>query len=497
MGATRSVAKNTLLLTVGLVSGRIFALLLRKKMTPILGPDGLGILFNAIAFTTILLVVSRFGLGLLLTREVTKRPALTLPLLWSAMRLRWAAAMGGYLVVAIVVFASGYAPLDRAAVLLLAGGVFIETASMACDAVLQAHEKVQYQSLGQVTAAFVYFGLGWWFLDLGYGLLGVIWATLASQAARLVVMAPLMFARTGPWQWQDENGDRGPDLKAMARLGLPLFLATTFGVIYTKIDTVMIKSMVGNSAAGIYGQGHQALDVMILVPGLFGTAFFPAMARYAQQSAADAARLGERALRFLIAGVIPMTLFLTFVAGPIIFWFEKGPRFADSVPLMQITIWGLPLQSASVVLARLLIAAEKERVFIWIGLITMTLNIVLNALLIPRFGYYGAAWATVASMAMGFGLHVHFLRRTDFLPRLGRALLGPLVATAMAWAATVLVCRLAFPAWGVAWTALPVDRGWGPFLGATAVMVIIYLIALMGLRVIEREDLDLLRELRR
>ena len=37
--------------------------------------------------------------------------------------------------------------------------------------------------------------------------------------------------------------------------------------------------------------------------------------------------------------VVPLTLLLTFVAGPIIFWFEKGPRFADSVPVMQIVIW--------------------------------------------------------------------------------------------------------------------------------------------------------------
>jgi O-antigen/teichoic acid export membrane protein len=495
LGATRSVAKNTVLLTIGLMSGRLFALLLRKKMTPILGPEGLGILFNAIALTTILLVISRFGLGLLLTREVTKRPGLTLPLFWSAMRLRWAAALGGYGVVALLVFLSGYAPLDRTVVLLLAGGVFIETTSMACDAVLQAHEKVQYQSLGQVLSAFVYFAVGWWLLEAGQGLMGVVWATLASQAVRLVVMAPLMFLRTGPWQWRDSDGATGPGLHAMMRLGLPLFLATTFGVVYTKIDTAMIKAMVGNAAAGIYGQGHQALDVMILVPGLFGTAIFPAMARYAQTSPGDARRLGERALRFMTAGMVPLTLLLTFVAAPIIFWFEKGPRFADSVPLMQIVIWGLPLQAGGVVLSRLLIAAEKERVFVWIGLITMLVNIVLNALLIPLYSYFGAAWATVVSLAVGFGLHAWFLRDTAFLPPLVRPMLGPTLATLVAWGLTVGACRLVFPAWGATWRALPVDGGWVPFLGASALMVVFYLLVLLGLRIIRTGDLDLLREL--
>ena len=55
MSATRSVAKNTILLSVGLFSGRVLALFLRKKMTPILGPDGLGILVTALSINTILL----------------------------------------------------------------------------------------------------------------------------------------------------------------------------------------------------------------------------------------------------------------------------------------------------------------------------------------------------------------------------------------------------------------------------------------------------------
>ena len=80
MSATRSVAKNTILLTIGLFSGRVLALFLRKKMTPILGTDGLGILVTAISINTIMLTVSRFGLGVLLTREITRAKVLTLPL---------------------------------------------------------------------------------------------------------------------------------------------------------------------------------------------------------------------------------------------------------------------------------------------------------------------------------------------------------------------------------------------------------------------------------
>ena len=64
-------------------------MLLAPLMTPILGTEGMGALYTAIGVFTILLTVSRFGLGILLTREVTRAKELTWPLFWSTIRIRW------------------------------------------------------------------------------------------------------------------------------------------------------------------------------------------------------------------------------------------------------------------------------------------------------------------------------------------------------------------------------------------------------------------------
>jgi O-antigen/teichoic acid export membrane protein len=495
LSATRSVAKNTILLTFGLFLGRVLALFLRKKMTPILGDDGMGVVYTALAVFTILLTVSRFGLGILLTREITRRRELTWPLFWSTIRIRWMISAASYLFLIGYLTALGYDEVTRAAVLVLAAGIFVESVGLACDSVLQAQEKVQYQTAGQVASAVVYFGLGWWWLAAGHGLMGVIWANLLSQVARLAVMAPLMFARTGPWRRPGPDDPPAPGIREMARLGWPLFLATTFAVLYTKIDIVMLERMVGEAAAGIYGQGHQAFDTMLLVPGLLGTALFPALARYGMTSAADTVRMGERATRFMMAAVLPLTLLITFTAGPIIYWFDADPRWADAVPVMRIVIWGLPLQAAATVLNRLLITADREKVFVVIGLAAMLANVALNAFLIPRYSYFGASWATIASLAISFGLHVFYLNGTPYRTPLVKAVAGPALACAAAWLATAAVVKLAFPGWGIAWTGLPLQQGWGPFLGACLVMAAAYPAVLLALRVITPADLRLLRQL--
>ncbi len=497
MTATRSIAKNTMLLTLGLLMGRALSVPLVHKMTPLLGDEGIGIWGLATDLTAILLVITRFGLDTLLTREVTRSRGMTLPLFWSTLRIRWLVGAVCYLFLIFYVKVSGFGSLKTAAVLVTGVAIFVEATAMACDSVLQAHEKVQYQSLGQIVSAFVYVGLAWWALDQGHGLMGVIWANLASKVVRLTVMAPLMFWKTGPWQWRcpewAQTGRPEPDIRWLMRLGFPLFLSTTFGIIYNKVDTVMLNALLGDAVAGVYVLGHRALDMMIIVPNIFGTALFPAMARYSFKSSLDAVRLGERSLRFILASMFPLTLFLMFTARPIIGYLSDGTAdFDDSVLVLMIVIWGVPLQAGNIIFNRLLITAERERSFITIGLVSMLVNVVLNSLLIPRYSYFGASAATLVSLAVSFAMHVHYLRGTGYLPPLRRAVLGPLAALVLGWLAAVGVLALAAPDWQVSWRGLPLDRGWTPFLVSVLVTAVTYAGATVLLRVVRREDAGLL-----
>ncbi len=495
MGASKNIAKNTILLAVGLYSGRLLALFLRKKMTHILGPEGIGIWTFALSIAGIMQTVSNFGLGNLLTREIAKARAMTLPLFWTTLKVRW--LVGAICYAFLLGFAqiSGWEALDKTVVLLMGLAIFIEGTGLACDAVLQAHEKVQYQSLAQVASALLYFGLGWWWLDAGYGIVGLVWANLASRVIRLMVMVPLMLRYTGPWK--REGGGGSVNMASLMRMGIPIFLATTFATIYSQIDSVMLKNMVGNEANGIYGQGRQALNILVMLPGLFGLAFFPSMARYGQKSPADAARLGERALRFILVGIVPVTLLVMFLAEPIIHWFEDSTRFDDSIKVMKIGIWGLPLHAIAVVLNRLLMTAEREKHFIVIGLVPMVVNFGLNLVLIPRYSYFGAAYATVISLMLSAGMHYVFLRGTPFLPHLRRAVLGPLAAAGITWALTAAVMWVVAPSWNVGWQGLPLHLGWGPFLATSVLMLGLYPIMLWFGRVIRADDLKLLNELKR
>lgn len=498
--ATRSVAKNTLLLTIGLLGGRLLGLFVAKKMTPILGPEGLGIQGYATDIAVIMLTVMNFGLGILLTREVTKNRGLSWPLLWAALRVRWMLGVAAFVLLTFYIVGTDKDSLTTMAVLVTALGLFFETSAMACDSMLQAHEKVQYQTVGQLVSAVVYFLLAWTWLDAGWGLMGVVWANTISRAVRLAVMAPLMFWKTGPWR-RARADETAPSIRGMTTLGLSLCLATTLGIISFKVDTIMLTEIMGKAATGIYVLGHRVMDYLLILPNLFATAMFPALARYAQRSADDTRRLGERSLRYMMVLILPLTWFVSLGARPMIEWFARGntgadpAQFAASIAVLQIVVWGVPFQSANHVLNRTLIAAGRERVFLWIGLAAMVTNVGLNLLLIPRWGYYGAAAATVYCLGQSLVLHVWNVQRTEYRVSLWRALPLPTLAVVASWFVSVGLMRLVAPEWWAGWFSLPVDQGWTPFLVGVVVWVVLYVAAVFGWRVLDRGDLGLVRGL--
>jgi len=493
MRASRYVAKNALLMTVGLFAGRILAFLIFRRLTGEAGVEGTGIWGVAVDLTTIILTISNFGLTTLITREIVKDHTDTWPVFGAALRIRLLLGLVTYALLAAYVFATGYDAPTRAAVLLMAVGVLLESTGMACDSVLQAHEKVEYSTWSQLASAAVYFALAWWWLDAGFGVMGVIWANVASRAARLLVVVPLMARAGGPRRAAPAGRRIG--LRWMLRLGLPLFMATTFGIVSYKIDTVMIMEMLGKLGAGIYTIGHRPLDLLLIVPNIFAMALFPSLQRYREQDrdgeGGHVERMGERALRYQNLVVFPLTLFCVLAAAPLIRLVTTGDEdLSASVAVFRIAILGLPLSAASYVYNRLLMTAGQERTFMRIALAAMLTNVVLNLLVIPVLGCTGAAMTTVTSLAVSFLMHHRYLKRAGIRVPIRRALLDGSAAMLLAWAAAVLLGKLVAPGWGVSWLALPTS-GIGPFAAMTALAGVLYVVALVGLRVVGREDLEL------
>ncbi|MBK7672808.1 MAG: flippase [bacterium] len=497
MTSTRTVARNTLYLTIGLFTGRILAIFVYRKMAPILGTDGMGIANLATDVSTILLVIANYGLGTLITREVTRERTMTMPVMWAALKIRLGLASLCFVGLYVYAVVSGFEQLERNALYIMGLGVFIEASAMACDAVLQAHDRVVSQMWGQIASAIAYFGLAWWWLDAGYGLMGVMWANVASRVVRLAVMVPLMLRGTGPWILNPPGRDlvKAAQSRGLLTLAWPIFLASTFGVLYYKIDTPLLRAIMDRDAVAVYTNGHRALDFLSYLPGLFATAMFPTLLRAAKDEG-GMERVSERALRYLHLLVMPVTLLFMLAAEPVTMWLVKGEAgFTDSIRVFRVVIWGMPFIAATSVLNRMLYTAGRERSFVVIALVSLTFNLVVNVLAIPRYGYMGASVAVVASQAVSTLMHWYYIRRAGLQLPIMRSLFNATVALLATWICTSGLAQLLMPRWGTTWLALPIDAGVGPTFTVIGLAVLLYVPAVLLTRALTKADLPVMMSL--
>ncbi len=499
MTSTRTVARNTLYLTIGLFTGRILSVFVYRKMAHTLGTGGYGVATLAIDVSAILLIVANYGLGTLITREVAREHKLTLPVMWAALKIRLALALLCFGGLWIYAAASGFETLQRNALYVMGLGVFLEASAMACDAVLQAHDRVISQMWGQIASAIAYFALAWWWLDAGYGVMGIMWANVASRAVRLGVMAPLMVMGTGPWVLNppERAGAKAAYARGLLDLGWPIFLASTFGILYYKIDTPLLRAFRNEDAVGVYTLGHRALDYLAYLPGLFATALFPTLLRAAKDEG-GLERVSERALRYLHLIVMPMTLLFTLAAEPVTMWLAKGETgFVDSVVVFRIVVWGMPFLAATNVLNRMLYTAGRERSFIAIALGALAFNLAANFAVIPKYGYFGASVAVVASQAVSTLLHWLYIRKAGLKLPVARSIFNATAALALAWGGASGLAQLLAPRWETTWVALPTHHGWGPALAVIAACTVLYAPALWVTRSVTKADLPVVQSLLR
>lgn len=443
-----STRRNTVWLTAGTLLGRALAFLVFRHFTRLAAPEAVGVWGVAVELSSILVVAASFGLDNLLTREALRRPTACRALFFTSLRLRLLAgvvAFGGLLVFLAL---SGYDDLTRRAVLTMALGLFFEVCAMSGDSLFQARDRIPYQAATQVIASVLYFLLAWYWIDTGYGVMGIVAAHLLSRVLRLVLVgigvAPLI----------PRNGQGGPGLQELARLAWPLFLAGILGILAFKIDTLVVMGVAGKASAGIYTAARRVLDLMALTPFLFTVAVYPALQRAHQRDPDSLAPLQEaapRALAWVLTAAVPLAAGGILAARPILAFLVTDRGFEQAPPVLRLLMLCLPLLAANQVSNRLVLALGKERRLILISAAGLLATLVLNAILVPQWGARGAALALVGTLLTVQIIYISILRGVGL--RLGwfRALGAPLLRTLLAWSGAWILVRLFRPAWPVTW----------------------------------------------
>ncbi len=202
-------------------------------------------------------------------------------------------------------------------------------------------------------------------------------------------------------------------VQKLVKGSLPFAAMTILYSIHDKVDQVMLERLVGEVPTGLYAAAYRWLDAFSMYLWIVLPMFFTRFAHYTGD-------LGQQQ-RLLENGQLLTGIPLSFICMSGLFWPEKLFFLYDqSTSEAELGIMTSCLQALLVALwingnlaafSTLLTSTGHERFVNRLIGVSVLLNVILNALLIPRFGAVASAWATVASFALsgsGYLWYVHW-----------------------------------------------------------------------------------------
>lgn len=186
------------------------------------------------------------------------------------------------------------------------------------------------------------------------------------------------------------------ELGEWTRVALPLLLVSATHVIMKRTDVLMLGSMVGPAAAGSYAVAARFSDLMIFGLTAANSYAAPMMSElHTLGRTEDLQRVARLTARVGAATTCAALVVLIVGSGFLLRLF--GPGFEAARPALLILAGG-QLINALAGSVGLLMAMTGHQVESSIVLVSAAaLNVILNLLLVPRYGQVGAAVATAAS----------------------------------------------------------------------------------------------------
>jgi PST family polysaccharide transporter len=218
----------------------------------------------------------------------------------------------------------------------------------------------------------------------------------------------------------------------------PLGLALALNVLYYRIDVPLLALLAGSTEVAVYTAAYRILDVFTLVPGAASAMAVPIMSSFGLQNRRQLAAFATQYLELAIACGLFIGIGVTLFAGSLLRFLYAG-RYDASTPTLIVLGWVAAATLVTTVFAPIMIALERQRALLVATAIGLTANLSLNAVLIPRWGALGAAYATLLTeFAVSLPL-VWLARRSIPMRLVTRPILASVAATLASVAAYVLM----------------------------------------------------------
>lgn len=178
--------------------------------------------------------------------------------------------------------------------------------------------------------------------------------------------------------------------KTLTRDVAPIGAGILLSALYFRIDLFLIEWWAGVDAVAAYNAAFRLVEALRLFPAAVLAVVFPMLCRTRSLRPLGVVGAGLSAFGLGVAGV-------TWGLAPWIVRGFYGAAYAEAVPALRVLALAVPLFFLNYALTHQLLGWDAQARYARVSGAALTANLLLNAMLLPRLGITGAAWATVAT----------------------------------------------------------------------------------------------------
>lgn len=185
--------------------------------------------------------------------------------------------------------------------------------------------------------------------------------------------------------------------KKLIKKSLPVGVATFLVAFYFKIDTLILAYYRGPAEVGIYSLAYKIMENMMMFWGFYMATVYPMMANFAGEGKnKEGTMLWKKSISaaLIFSSILVVT---GFIFAPLAIRILGGSEFSSSIFPFRILLFSLPIFFLNNLFYHRFLLAENMRIILHTLFFSLFFNLGANLFLIPLYGYYSAAFTTIAT----------------------------------------------------------------------------------------------------
>lgn len=272
---------------------------------------------------------------------------------------------------------------------LMLAGIFLQSLTWVPLSLLRIKEKVFTVTSVIVLGMVLVISTNFVLLSMGRGLNGIYEAYIITYMCITIALFPMMRR-----DYSDDFSVK--ELKGMLKFGLPYMPVLFFSWVIDFSDRYLLARLSSLEQVGLYSVGYRIGQAMYLVVKTFIVAWVPLMLSLSQEYREKAQEILGKIFTYFFFALAALFLFVSIFSKEIIQIFTSHAYY-DAAKVVPWISFSYVLNGVYLYMLSGLIIARNIYIQPVILLISAAVNILLNIILIPRFGMMGSAGATVIS----------------------------------------------------------------------------------------------------